>query len=346
MTSFQADFRSDTVTRPTPAMREAMATAEVGDDVLDGDPTVRRLEARAAELLGKDAALYCPSGTMANQVGIGAWVKPGDELIVERTAHILSYEGGALGFLHGVQTKTLASDAGAMDPAEVRASIRPDFIHCPPTGLISVEQSHMSSGGSVVPLANLQAIYGVANEAGLKVHMDGARLFNAVAASGCSVLDFTACTDSVQICLSKGLGAPVGSMIAGDFEFIERAKVVRKRLGGWMRQAGGLAAAGLIALEEGRDRLGSDHELAKDLARLAARFDGLAADPDDVGTNLCLVGVTRDGLDAPTLATRLGAEGIGVMALSPDTLRFVTHRDVSHDHLPLLEAAFKAALAG
>lgn len=342
---FQADFRSDTVTQPSRAMRAAMADAEVGDDVLDGDPTVRQLEALTAELLGKDGALYCPSGTMANQVGIGAWVKPGDELIVERTCHVLSYEGGALGFLHGVQTKTLASENGAMDPDEVRASIRPDFIHCPPTGLICVEQSHMSSGGRVVPLGNLQAIRELATEAGLHVHMDGARLFNAVTASSVSAAEYAACADSVQICLSKGLGAPVGSMIAGPADFLERAKVVRKRLGGWMRQAGCLAAAGLIALGEGRERLAEDHELAREIANIAARQDCLTANPMDVHTNLCLVGVEREGLDAPTLAARLGEHGIGVMALSPDTLRFVTHLDVGRSDLALLESAFALALA-
>ncbi|MEX1024093.1 MAG: GntG family PLP-dependent aldolase [Planctomycetota bacterium] len=340
---FRSDFRSDTVTRPTPAMRRAMADAEVGDDVLDGDPTVRALEARTAELLGKEGALFCPSGTMANQVGIGAWVRPGDEVIVEHTAHVLSYEGGALGFLHGVQTKTLTSDGGALDPDEVRAAVRPDFIHCPPTGLVCVEQSHMSSGGRVVPLANLEAVSTVARELSLPVHLDGARLFNAVAASGVAAERYAACADSVQVCLSKGLGAPVGSLVAGSNDFLLRARVVRKRLGGWMRQAGILAAAGLIALEEGRERLAEDHALAKALAQLANEREGLAAGLPE--TNLVLVRVERPGLDAPTLVGRLAENGVDVMALSPETLRFVTHRDVGPPDLERLGLALDAALA-
>ncbi|MFT7553687.1 MAG: threonine aldolase, partial [Rhodothermales bacterium] len=224
-------------------MRAAMAAAEVGDDVLDGDPTVRLLEERAAAFLGKERSLYVPSGTMANQIALGVWTRPGDEIIADRGAHILCYEGGALGFLHGVQSITLNSFRGRLDLDEVASAIRPDYVHCPRTALIAVEQTHMGSGGSVVPLEHLQKLKALALERGLPLHMDGARLCNAAAASGVSAADFAACTDSVALCLSKGLGAPVGSIVAGDEQFIEAALRVRKRLGGWMRQAGIIAAA-------------------------------------------------------------------------------------------------------
>ncbi|MFT5461268.1 MAG: threonine aldolase, partial [Planctomycetota bacterium] len=279
-------------------MRAAMAAAEVGDDVLDGDPTVRLLEERAAAFLGKERSLYVPSGTMANQIALGVWTRPGDEIIADRGAHILCYEGGALGFLHGVQSITLNSFRGRLDLDEVASAIRPDYVHCPRTALIAVEQTHMGSGGSVVPLEHLQKLKALALERGLPLHMDGARLGNAVAASGVSAADFASCADSVALCLSKGLGAPVGSIVAGDEQFIEAALRVRKRLGGWMRQAGIIAAAGLMALEEGVGRLSLDHDLAQELARRLNRFDGLSCPPDGVETNLVIVEVDRDDVDA------------------------------------------------
>jgi threonine aldolase len=270
-----SDFRSDTVTRPSAAMRAAMAAAEVGDDVLDGDPTVRRLEQRAAELLGKDGALFVPSGTMANQVALGSWTRPGDEIVVERSAHVVCWEAGAPGALHGVQPLTLHAPDGRIDPDELRAVVRMRSTHCPRTALVCVEQSFMGSGeaagGCVVPLDHLRAIKQRAKELELPVHMDGARLFNAAIAAGEPPIEHAACADSVSICLSKGLGAPVGSLIAGDRAFLERAKLVRKRLGGWMRQAGILAAAGLYALEHNVERLAQDHALARELAGLLDR---------------------------------------------------------------------------
>jgi threonine aldolase len=326
-------------------MRAAMAAAEVGDDVLDGDPTVRALEEEGAAWLGKPGALYVPSGTMANQVALGAWTRPGDELIAEREAHVLVYEAGAAGALHGLQAITLTGTAGALDPAEVAAALRPDYVHCPRTGLICVEQTHMASGGRVVPLDNLAAVAAVAREGAVPVHLDGARLAHAVVASGVSAERYAACADSVSLCLSKGLGAPVGSLIAGDDEFLERARTVRKRLGGWMRQAGIIAAAGRIALAENVERLGQDHALARDLAQLVDGFAALSGPRGGPETNLVPVTVGGEGLAAPALAAALGEHGVRVMALSPTVLRFVTHRDVGPENIGHLGDALAAILA-
>ncbi|MBI5434671.1 MAG: aminotransferase class I/II-fold pyridoxal phosphate-dependent enzyme [Planctomycetes bacterium] len=340
-----SDFRSDTVTRPTAAMRAAIAAAEVGDDVLDGDPTVRKLEARAAEFLGKDGALFVPSGTMANQVALGGWTRSGDEILVEREAHVVRWEAGAAGFLHGVQSATLASIRGAMDPDEVRATIRPDFIHCPRTALICVEQTHMGSGGSVVPLANLDAIAKVARERSIPVHMDGARLANAAVASGVAASRYAACADSVSLCFSKGLGAPVGSVVAGSTDFLARAKVVRKRLGGWMRQSGLIAAGALHALEHNVERLADDHALAKELARALHGLPGLACPPEAVETNLVLVQVTHAEFDGAALAAKFKEHGVLVSALSPRVLRFATHLDVGPKDVERTACAARSILA-
>lgn len=340
-----SDFRSDTVTRPTPRMRAAMAAAEVGDDVLDGDPTVRRLEERAAEWLGKAGALFVPSGTMANQVALGVWARRGEEVVVEREAHVLLFEAGALGALHGLQAVTLAGRRGALDAGEVRAALRPDFVHCPRTAAVCVEQTHMGSGGRVVPLEALDGVRAVAAERGVPVHMDGARLANAVVASGVPAAEHAARADSVSVCLSKGLGAPVGSVVAGSDDFLAEARVLRKRLGGWMRQSGIVAAAGLIALEEGVERLAEDHALARAVAECAAGRPGLACDPADVETNIAIVRVVGGPLDGPALAAALARHGVGVMALRPDALRFVTHRDVGPEDVRRLERALDAILS-
>jgi len=334
-----SDFRSDTVTKPTDAMRRAMAEAEVGDDVLDGDPTVQRLEEAAARWLGKEGALFVPSGTMANQVAVGCWTRPGDEVIVEREAHLLLYEAGGLGYLHGVQTLTLAGVRGALDPREVARSIRSDYVHVPRTGLVCMEQTHMSAGGRVVPLELLDGVADVCRERGVPVHLDGARLPNAVAASGVPAAEFAARADSVTVCLSKGLGAPVGSIVAGDAAFRERAVVVRKRLGGWMRQAGCIAAAGLLALEEGVEHLADDHHLAREVAATVAGFDGLVADPEQVETNLVVVEVDPARIEARALADGLAARGVLVLALGPSSVRFVTHRDVGLPDVERLRGA-------
>jgi len=344
-----SDFRSDTVTRPSAAMRAVMAAAEVGDDVLDGDPTVRKLEQRAAELLGKDGALFVPSGTMANQVALGSWTRPGDEIVVERSAHVVCWEAGAPGALHGVQPLTLHAPDGRLDPDELRSVVRMRSTHCPRTALVCVEQSYMGSGeaagGCVVPLEHLRAIKRRAEELELPVHMDGARLFNAAIAAGETAKEHAACADSVSICLSKGLGAPVGSLIAGPKAFLERAKLVRKRLGGWMRQSGILAAAGLYALEHNVERLAQDHALARELAGVLGRFDGLSADPAAIDTNIVMARVARKGWTPERLAHALGERGVLVLPMNATTLRFVTHLDVGPGDARRLDEALRAILA-
>ena len=343
-----ADFRSDTVTRPSPAMREAIASAEVGDDVLDGDPTVGRLERAAAAWLGKPAALFTPSGTMANQLAVGVHTRPGDEVILEERAHILSYESGALGALHGCQARTLPGPGGVMDLEAVAAAIRPDFIHCPDTGLVTVEQTHMSAAGAVLPEPWLENLGALCRERGIPLHMDGARLAHAVVVDGRPATDFTRHVDSVSLCLSKGLGAPVGSIVAGAEEFIERARFLRKRLGGWMRQSGILAAAGLMALEENVERLADDHALARDLAVTLDGFPGLTA--PEPATNLVLCHLAPDlelagrPATAQDLADALEGHGVRVLALTPTSLRFVTHLDVGPAHNLQLRSALEAIL--
>ncbi|MBK8179211.1 MAG: hypothetical protein IPK67_10070 [Planctomycetes bacterium] len=338
-----SDFRSDTVTRPTPAMRERMHSAEVGDDVLDGDPTVRRLEQTAARMLGKAAALFVPSGTMANQVALGAWTRPGDELVAERSAHVVTWEAGAPGYLHGLQSTTLESPGGGLEPELLERVLRPKSVHCPRTALISLEQSFMGGGevpgGRVIPLDSLQRTQAFARAHGIPVHLDGARLFHAAVASGIEAARHAACADSVSICLSKGLGAPVGSLILGDEAFAERARLVRKRLGGWMRQAGSLAAAGLYALEHHVARLADDHRLAQSLARALHGLPGLSCDPRDVETNIVMVQVRHPRFDAAGLMEALKPAGVLVLPMTRHSLRFVTHLDVGPADVARLEAA-------
>lgn len=326
------DFRSDTVTRPSAEMRDAMFAAEVGDDVLDGDPTVRKLEEQAADWLGKAGALYVPSGTMANQVAIGSWTRPGDEMLCERGSHVVCWEAGAAAANHSVQTQTFQSRTGAISAHDLAARIRPDSEHCPRTTLLCVEQTFLGDGsgpgGLVIPMAEIEAMAEVCGERGIPIHMDGARLANAVAASEIAAADWAAYADSVSVCLSKGLGAPVGSIIAGDADFLKRARLVRKRLGGWMRQAGFLAAAGSYALTNNVERLVIDHANATDLAAGFDVLPGLACSPHEVQTNVVMVRVEDVQFDAPSLAAELGKRGTRVMPMNERVLRFVTHMDV------------------
>jgi threonine aldolase len=340
-----SDFRSDTVTKPSPAMRAAMAEAEVGDDVLDGDPTVRRLEARVAELLGKEAALFVPSGTMGNQVALGVWTRPGDEIVIERSGHMVAWEGGAPGYLHGVQPVTLHAEDGRLDPEEIRSVVRIRSTHCPRTALVCVEQSFMGSGraagGLVVPEKALAAVRDVAREAGIPVHMDGARLWNAVVASGVPAARWAGYADSVSVCLSKGLGAPVGSVVAGSREFAERGISVRKRLGGWMRQAGILAAAGLFALEQNVERLAQDHILARKVARALHGKLGIVCPPEEIETNIVYARLEGSRYDAASLSAALARHGVLAMAQAPRALRFVTHLDVGDEDVARLAGAIE-----
>ena len=344
-----SDFRSDTVTRPTAAMRAAMAAAELGDDVLDGDPTVRALEARVAEWVGKHGALFVPSGTMANQVALGAWIRPGDEFVVERSAHVVCWEAGAPAALHGAQPVTILAEDGRLPLDEVRRALRMQSVHCPRTVLLATEQSFMGSGaaagGRAVPLEHLRALKSLAEERGLAVHMDGARLANAVVASGVSARDFGATADSVSVCFSKGLGAPVGSAICGDAEFLERARRVRKRLGGWMRQAGVIAAAALHALEHHVERLKQDHALARAAAEVLDAVDGIECPPAEVETNIVMARVTRPDLDAPALSIHLREHGVLALPQTQRCLRVVTHMDVGPEDVARLEAGLAAVRA-
>jgi threonine aldolase len=342
----RSDFRSDTVTLPTEAMRRAMASAPLGDDVLDGDPTVARLEARVAEWLGKERAIFVPTGTMANQCALGAWTRSGDEIVCEESAHVLLWEGGALGANHGVQAVTLREPRGAFDPQDLQRLVRTPSIHSPRTALFCVEQSTMGSGstvgGHVIPLENLEGVRAVGRANGVPVHMDGARLANAVVASGVAADRFAALADSVAVCFSKGLGAPVGSAVAGDGDFVERARVVRKRLGGWMRQAGMLAAAALYGLDRHVERLAQDHALARRLAEVVDGVPGLDAPPGEVETNIVCTRVdpqaARD-VDAAELARALDARGVSVLTLEPHSIRFVTHMGVGSEDVERVAGA-------
>jgi threonine aldolase len=316
------DLRSDTVTRPTAAMRAAIAAAEVGDDVYGEDPTVNRLEALAARRLGKEAALFVPSGTMANQVSIRVHTSPGDLVLAAEGAHVLLYESGGAAALSGVQIRTLGRD-GVFDADDVRAALPPDDDHFAPVRLVAIENTHNNAGGRVFPLEQARAVAAVARERGLRLHLDGARIFNAEVASGVPAAAFAEPFDTVAFCLSKGLGAPVGSLVCGSAETIWRVHRVRKMLGGGMRQAGLLAAAGIHALEHHVERLAEDHRNAARLARGLEEL-GLPVDPKPE-TNMVLFRVE----DTLGFLRETRAREVLVNPLAPGRFRAVTHLDVS-----------------
>lgn len=321
-----ADFRSDTVTRPTPEMRAAMAAAEVDDDVLGHDPTTEALEREAARLLGKEGALFVPSGVMANLIAVATHCRPGDEVITEEWSHTSRFETGGAGAVAHVLVRTLRSRRGLMDAGEVASWITAGSEHTPRTALVCVEQTHNFHGGAVLPLDGLRAVSEAARSRGAAVHMDGARLWNAVAASGIDGATYAALADTVSFCLSKGLGAPVGSLLCGPSEFLQRARFWRKRLGGGMRQSGVLAAAGLLALRDGRARLADDHALARRFAAELAAIGPYAVDPAAVETNI--VFFDTGAIDAARIVEAAAARGILLYAVGPRRMRIVTHRDV------------------
>ena len=322
------DLRSDTVTRPTPAMRRAMAEAEVGDDVYREDPTVNRLQERAAEMFGREAALFVPSGTMGNQAALKVHTRSGQEVICESRSHIYNYEMGMAGAFSGVVLRTLFAEDGIMSWAQIELLLRGRSDHHSVTGLIELENTSNIAGGSVYPVEVSDEICDRAHERGLPVHLDGARIFNASVATGRSVIDLTRKFDSIMFCLSKGLGAPVGSMLVGGKAFIEEARLVRKMLGGGMRQAGVLAAAGLVALEESPKRLHVDHENAKFLAEGLAEIPGVKISPAKVKTNILFFDVSDSGLTAQEVSNRLAAQRVLVNGSGPTSMRIVTHFDV------------------
>ena len=323
------DLRSDTVTRPTPAMRQAMAEAEVGDDVFGDDPTLRRLEERVAALTGKEAALYVVSGTMGNQLAIRSQTSHGDEIVLDKRCHIYDYECGAASAISGVQTYTIESDRGRFDPAAItHRAARGENDHFPPPTLLCLENTHHRSGGAVVPLESMQAAAAAARAKGLRVHLDGARLWNASVATGIAIAKYAAVADTVQMCFSKGLGAPVGSILAGPADVIRRARRFRKMLGGGIRQGGVLAAACLHALDHHVERLADDHARAKRLAEALAGLPGLDVSPDRVDTNMVLVGITDPEDDADHAVARARAEGILVGRMDTRIVRLALHLDV------------------
>ena len=322
------DLRSDTVTKPTEAMRRAMAAAEVGDDVYGEDPTVNRLEERAAEMLEREAAIFVPTGTMGNQIAVRLHTRHGQEVICEARSHLLDWEMATVAAFSGCVPRTVAGDRGILRWAEIRKAIAPKIYYRAQTGLVWIENSHNMAGGTVTPLPVLVEVWEGAQAAGLPVHLDGARVFNAAVAAGASVVDMTRGFDTVMFCLSKGLGAPVGSMLVGSREAIGEARSLRKALGGGMRQAGVLAAAGLLALEEGPQRLAEDHAHAKLLAEALGNCEAAEIDPLAVETNIVIFHL-RDSGDAPALVHTLKGEGVLASAVGPHAVRLVTHRDVS-----------------
>jgi len=336
-----ADFRSDTVTRPTPAMRAAMAAAVVGDDVLGDDPTVRELEREVADLLGKEAALFVPSGTQGNQIAAHLHAGPGEEVAVGASSHTYDWEMAGLAALSGLQARTLPEALGCLDLDAAAAALHPAGGHRPACRLLTTENTHNFHGGAVVPLDHLQALQTIARERGAKVHMDGARLWNACEATGIAPAEYAATADSVMTCLSKGLGAPIGSVLSGTSAFIERAHDVRKMLGGGMRQVGVLAAPALVALREQRAGLADDHARAQ---RLAEGFmEGRAVELPYGFPDTNIVFVTAVGREAQPIEAALAEAGVLAFATGPHTLRFVTHYDVDDEMVERAIAAFLAA---
>jgi threonine aldolase len=320
------DLRSDTVTRPTPAMREAMFSAEVGDDVLDHDPTTLALEERVADLLGKERALFFPSGVQANQTALAVLSRPGSEVILEAGAHIFNYEEGAGAALSGLQLRPVSTPDGLLSADLLQEAIRPSSPYVLPTSLVALENTHNGAGGKVLPLSVAREIRGVAEEAGLPVHLDGARLWHACVETGHEPAEYGAIADTVMVCLSKGLGAPVGSLLAGDEGVMDRAWRVRRRLGGGMRQSGILAAAGLHALEHHRERLAEDHARARRLAKGASEIPGLSVAMPE--TNIVMIDITADGVTPSDILEALSRVGVLMAGFGPRRVRAVTHLDV------------------
>lgn len=320
------DIRSDTVTKPSAEMRRAIAEAEVGDDYLDGDPTTRRLEARTADLLGKEAALFFPSGTMANQAAIWALSTPGTEIYSDINSHIVDWEMVAAAAISGVQVRTVPGEGAMMDAASLERAFRPASPSSPRASLVCIENTHNGAGGLVTPIAGVKAMHAVARNKGCRVHLDGARLWNAAAASGTTVAEFAEYADTVMVSFSKGLGAPAGAVLAGSEEVMERANEHRKRLGGVMRQSGILSAAALYGLENNRDRLTDDHVKASEFAETVDRAIAATVVPPE--TNIVMIDLAP-GLSAHDVARRARLDGVLIGAWTPTRLRAVMHLDVS-----------------
>jgi len=342
-----SDFRSDTVTKPTPAMRRAMAEAEVGDDVYGEDPTVRELEERTAEVLGKEAALFVPTGSMGNQVSLRVHGRSGTEVILEARSHIFHYEMGAMAALSGLLPRPVAGDGGRLTRPLVEPWVRPEAVYyLPRTSVVALENTHNFAGGAILREAEVAGILALAKERGLAAHLDGARLWNAAAARGVPEASLAEGFDSVMVCFSKGLRAPVGSAVAGSKAFVAEARRVRKLFGGGMRQVGVIAAAALVALTHERSRLTVDHRRAKRLAEGLAEIPGVRLDPAGVETNILFAGLDPAVFgDATSLAGRLKASGVLVNAAGPDAVRLVTHADVGEADVDRALLAFRGEAA-
>jgi len=341
-----SDFRSDTVTRPTENMRKAMFEAMVGDDVLGDDPTVQKLESKSADMMGKEAGLFVPSGTMANSISIKCWTNELEEVIVEERAHLYNMESTHMTFIARVTPRPLPSNRGAMDPEEVERNIRKPSVHIPRTSLICVENTHNNWSGAVVPMENLKAIREIADRHEAKIHFDGARIFNASHASGIPVKEYAKIGDSLMFCLSKGLSAPVGSVLTGPKDFIDYARRVRKALGGGMRQVGVLAAPGIVALTEMVDRLKEDHVRAKKLALAIQDLPGITINPDHIETNIVIFGFNHPKISIPEFLEKLKERGILTLATTGGRIRFVTHKDIGDNDLEKAISAFREILTG
>jgi threonine aldolase len=335
------DLRSDTVTRPTPAMRTAMAQAEVGDDVYGEDPTVIRLQELAAERFGREAALLCPTGVMCNQIWLRLLATPGTEVLVEADCHLVNYEAGAHALLGGMQFRTVPGARGLLSVDQVAANIRPDHFPLTSTSVVCIEQTHNRRGGTYYEVDELKAIRAVCDRERVNLYMDGARVFNAAVASGTDPAEYGSQVDGLMFCISKALSAPVGSIMVGDADAIEEALLWRRRYGGAMRQVGVLAAAGIVALEQMVDRLTDDHANARLLAEAAAEVHPDGVDLAQVRTNIVYV----DGVDAPAVVAALAADGIAVGAMDPRTVRLVTHPDVSAADCRTAADALRRALS-
>lgn len=336
------DLRSDTVTRPTPAMYEAIRTAVLGDDVLGDEPTVTALEELAARMTGKEAALFVPSGTMGNQIALACHCQPGDAILIEEEAHILYYEVGGPALIAGVVSWTLPSDNGVLDPAVVAKRALKANLHTPGTTLLCLENTHNRAGGSIIPLDTLARLKSTATEHDMRVHMDGARVFNAAVALGVPVGEIAKNVDSINFCLSKGLRSPVGSLLCGDAGFIEKARIWRKRLGGGMRQAGILAACGIVSLTSEVDRLADDHRRAREIATRINGLPGVQVDLAGVQTNMVLVNVQKA---ATAWQASLEAEEVWAFPVGPNRLRLVLHADIDDEKAARAVAAFEKIAA-
>ena len=325
------DLRSDTVTRPSAAMRQAMASAPVGDDVFGDDPTVNALERRVAELFGHEAALFTPSGSMANQIALQLVAPPAGELLAGADAHVVTYELGAAAAIGGISTRTWPAVGAAIDVDQVAAMVRPQGYPSLPTRAIAVEQTHNLGGGAVVPIGALRGLRSLADESGLLLHCDGARIWHAHVADGVSLAEYGTLFDTLAVCLSKGLGAPVGSLVVGGASHIARARVIRKRMGGGMRQVGILAAAGDYALTHNVARLADDHARARRLAEELAKYG--VVDPDQVRTNLVPVDLSGTALDAPAFVAAAAERDVHLAAMLPNLARIVLHLDIDDNAL-------------